>query len=187
MLGPPPPSMGVVLPFAPLTPVVAPAPSPFLGDARLVNHAPTEWETNSCGCSGPAACNPAMEPVFSKPPRRTVPVSKVYLVVNPYGGKGKGTMILKAALEEFRKHGCDVAVLTTTHRRHAEEYANSVPLAGFDAICAIGGDGTFNEVVNGLLTRQDRQRLPLGFIAGIRATHCHTMSRCWLIDEIDEK
>ena len=56
--------------------------------------------------------------------------------------------------------------LETKHRRHAEEYARTIPLAGFDALCAIGGDGTFNEVVNGMLTREDRQRILLGFVAG---------------------
>jgi hypothetical protein len=29
-------------------------------------------------------------------------------------------------------------------------------------VCVCVGDGTFNEVVNGLLTRTDKQRIPLG-------------------------
>jgi diacylglycerol kinase family enzyme len=107
-----------------------------------------------------------MESVFTLTPRRTVTVHKVYLIVNPFGGKGRGRIVLKDALEEFAKHGATWETLETKHRRHAEEYARTIQLAGFDALCAIGGDGTFNEVVNGMLTREDRQRIPFGFVAG---------------------
>jgi hypothetical protein len=162
---PPPPQPA----FAPVAPLQAPGAVPAVGrDARLVSHAPGDMDAGGC-CAVPGPRNPPAESVFSLPPRRRVPVRQIYLIVNPYGGKGKGRRILQAAREEFQKLGVAVSVLETTHRRHAEEYANSVPFVGFDALCAIGGDGTFNEVVNGLLTRQDKQRLPLGFIAGSHA------------------
>ena len=122
--------------------------------ARLKQHPPAGSES-SC-CAGLSPCNPPMESVFSLPPRRKVSVKKAYLIVNPYGGKGRGKIVLKAALEEFQKHGTDVSVLETEHKRHAEEYARSIPLIGYDVLCAIGGDGTFNEVVNGVLTRPVR-------------------------------
>ena len=131
--------------------------------AQKVEHEVTEMHSSCCGTS-PSA--PKMESVFSLPARRGVHVKKVYLIVNPYGGKGRGKLILQSAKEEFGRCGTETVVLETQHKRHAEEYARTIPLAGFDALCAIGGDGTFNEVVNGLLTRQDRQKIPLGFIAG---------------------
>ena len=44
------------------------------------------------------------EAVFSLPPRRSVPVKKVYLIVNPYGGKGRGKIVLEAALGTLALH-----------------------------------------------------------------------------------
>ena len=35
-------------------------------------------------------------------------------------------------------------------------------------VCVCVGDGTFNEVVNGLLTRTDRQTIPLGVCVCVR-------------------
>ena len=34
----------------------------------------------------------------------------------------------------------------------------------FSAIIAVGGDGTFNQMVNGMLARPDKKRLPVGLI-----------------------
>jgi hypothetical protein len=44
------------------------------------------------------------EAVFTLPPRRTVPVKKIYLIVNPFGGKGRGKIVLKAALGTLALH-----------------------------------------------------------------------------------
>ena len=34
----------------------------------------------------------------------------------------------------------------------------------FSAMIAVGGDGTFNQMVNGMLARPDKKRLPVGLI-----------------------
>lgn len=37
---------------------------------------------------------------------------------------------------------------------------------GYDGFCCIGGDGTLNEVVNGMMTRNDSRKFPIGLITG---------------------
>ena len=44
----------------------------------------------------------------------------------------------------------------TEYRGHAEEIARQAQLDGVDLVCVLGGDGTVNEAVNGLLTEGPR-------------------------------
>lgn len=55
-------------------------------------------------------------------------------------------------------HEIDLSVVTTTHRGHAEDLASDA--AGLDLVLTLGGDGTINEVVNGLLN-SGREDLPM--------------------------
>jgi diacylglycerol kinase family enzyme len=71
------------------------------------------------------------------------------LVVNP-----KATLTSERQRDILtRALGSDlkVDVAQTTHRGHATEYATQAAEQGLDLVVVLGGDGTINEVVNGLL------------------------------------
>ena len=50
----------------------------------------------------------------------------------------------------------ELRTVHTEHRGHAEEIARQAQLDGVDLVCVLGGDGTVNEVVNGLLAEGPR-------------------------------
>ena len=47
---------------------------------------------------------------------------------------------------------------------HTWELAEELNFDNYSAIVAVGGDGTLHEVVNGMLHRRDKKRLPIAFI-----------------------
>ena len=48
---------------------------------------------------------------------------------------------------------------------HAWELAEEVlDLSQYSALIAVGGDGTLHEVINGMLMRRDKLRLPIAFV-----------------------
>jgi YegS/Rv2252/BmrU family lipid kinase len=52
----------------------------------------------------------------------------------------------------------------TVHPGQATEYAQEAAEEGYDIVVAVGGDGTVNEVVNGLMRMPDDERPALGVI-----------------------
>ncbi len=69
-------------------------------------------------------------------------------------------------------HEVDLDVVTTTHRGHAEELAGQI--TDIDLLVTLGGDGTINEVVNGLLN-SGRADLPM--LATIPGGSANVMAR----------
>ena len=93
-------------------------------------------------------------------------MKKYYLIVNPAGGTKKGLKILEMVSPIFDKSGVHLDVLQTEYAGHAGELANNLDFSGYNGLCAIGGDGTLFEIINGMLKRKDNQNFPLGLITG---------------------
>jgi YegS/Rv2252/BmrU family lipid kinase len=77
---------------------------------------------------------------------------KIWIILNPVAGKGKAITHLpgiKSYLEKFKQN---FEIVLTSGPGDALEIARNCPPG--DAVIAAGGDGTCNEVANGLLTRK---------------------------------
>ena len=86
---------------------------------------------------------------------------KVLVIINPCSGRFTVRNQLLDIADEFTRSGYETTFFTTHKRGDATEYARN--LAGqFDLIVCRGGDGTFNETVNGIL--QSGVDVPLGYI-----------------------
>ncbi len=93
-------------------------------------------------------------------------MSKYYLIVNPHGGTKKGLAILEKVKPIFKEAGAEIEIKETRYAGHARNMANTLDFDGYDGFCAIGGDGTMHEVVNGMLSREDKKKIPIGLITG---------------------
>lgn len=90
---------------------------------------------------------------------------RALLVVNPVATttSARTRQVLAAALEADLK----LEVATTGTRGHATELARQARVDGVDLVVALGGDGTVNEVVNGLLDEGPHPGLPaMGVVPG---------------------
>lgn len=73
------------------------------------------------------------------------------VVINPNASKGRGENKAKKISEYFRNAGWNCTIAYTQGIGHAEKLARSGAENGFKTIIAAGGDGTVNEVVNGIV------------------------------------
>jgi diacylglycerol kinase (ATP) len=73
------------------------------------------------------------------------------IIVNPVAGRGAGDRAvpqIECMLNEYR---LDFDIVRTERPWHAAELAQEAAGAGYDVVAAVGGDGTANEVLNGLM------------------------------------
>jgi diacylglycerol kinase family enzyme len=90
---------------------------------------------------------------------------RALLVVNPVSTSAsqRTREVLASALESDLK----LEVAHTAYRAHGTELARQARLDGLDLVVALGGDGTVNEIVNGLLEDGPDEGVPaLGVVPG---------------------
>ncbi len=79
---------------------------------------------------------------------------KAFLIYNPASGRKrqKRAEAIAQVAAVFRDQGIQVESAATTHRGSAIAQAREAAEAGFDTVIACGGDGTANEVLNGIVS-----------------------------------
>jgi diacylglycerol kinase (ATP) len=80
-------------------------------------------------------------------------VQKAFLIYNPASGRrrAKRTQDIARVVDILRAAEIQVEACATTHAGSAIQQAQEAAGAGFDTVLACGGDGTANEVLNGLM------------------------------------
>src|SRR5258708_18102313 len=87
---------------------------------------------------------------------------RLLVIYNPAAGR-RSEPRLRRFLDRLTRLGATVILQETAVRGDAEAFARAADCAMFDAVVAAGGDGTINEVVNGLAASEmPLAVLPLG-------------------------
>ncbi|MDH7473255.1 MAG: diacylglycerol kinase family lipid kinase [Anaerolineae bacterium] len=90
------------------------------------------------------------------------------VIVNPISGRGAGERAVPLIKQLLQSHGLDFDLVCTERPWHAAELAQQAVQDGYDIVVAVGGDGTANEVLNGLmLARQAglENRVAMGILS----------------------
>jgi len=78
-------------------------------------------------------------------------MSRYKIIVNPVAGRGDGERAISQIEPVLSGYGLDFDLVRTERPWHAADLAQEAVAAGYDGVVAVGGDGTANEVLNGLM------------------------------------
>ena len=90
------------------------------------------------------------------------------LIVNPIAGSGRAHGIVPRIEAWLKERRIDGRLLETRARGDAERFAAEATALGHDRVIAVGGDGTIQEVLNGLLASGVGAGLAMGVVAAGR-------------------
>lgn len=171
-------------------PAAASASAPSSAPASSANHVATDdWTTpgllrpsapgteRAQGCC--ACCSSTLVPAPPLPcsvwvdtpeekcasavPRRAL------VIFNPFSGNGRAQRSLDTVRPALEEAHIELVMAPTQHAHHAfEMMRDRDDLQTFDCVMVIGGDGTMNEVLNGIMSRPQRMAgvPPLALIPG---------------------
>ncbi|MBN2696267.1 MAG: YegS/Rv2252/BmrU family lipid kinase [Bacilli bacterium] len=84
---------------------------------------------------------------------------KTMMIYNPLSGKQDFIRHLDRTVDKFTKAGYDVVAFATKRPKQATELARQACEENYEMLIIVGGDGTFNECVNGLMDFEKRPRI----------------------------
>lgn len=86
---------------------------------------------------------------------------KLFFVYNPHSGRGQIRLKLFDILQIFSDAGYELTVHPTREPKDATEQIAALP-DDYDLVVCSGGDGTMDEVVQGMMQRE--HKMPIGYI-----------------------
>ncbi|KKI93488.1 hypothetical protein WQ54_04480 [Bacillus sp. SA1-12] len=102
-------------------------------------------------------------------------MKRAMIIMNPSSGKEEAEKNLPHVAETLQKQGFDLEIYLTEKECDALQFARLACKHSFDAVISMGGDGTLNEIINGLAEQEHRPSLgiiPLGTVNDFaRALH----------------
>ncbi|MGD2162284.1 MAG: diacylglycerol kinase family lipid kinase [Anaerolineales bacterium] len=82
-------------------------------------------------------------------------MTRYKIIVNPKSGRGAGAEVIPSLRTELESLDLDYDLVQTDSPRHAIDLAQQASMDGFDVVVSVGGDGTANEVLNGLMQAKE--------------------------------
>lgn len=98
---------------------------------------------------------------------------EILLIVNPCSGKGKVNKYVPEICDNLEKQGYELEVIYTSETNNGEKIIENY-IRYIDAVVVCGGDGTLNEVINGII--KSNKKIDVSFIPfGTTNDFAHTL------------
>jgi len=94
-------------------------------------------------------------------------MSRYKIIINPVSGRGAGGRVVSVIEQMLCEHRLNFDIVLTERPWHAAELAQQAAASDFDIVVAVGGDGTANEVLNGLMLakRAGSKKIAMGVLS----------------------
>ena len=79
-----------------------------------------------------------------------MPQRRLLAIANPISGRGHAARLLPSFAKLAAAADVEIDIVLTEAAGHGREIAGGAQAKGYDGVAAVGGDGTVNEVINGL-------------------------------------
>ena len=90
----------------------------------------------------------------------------ICFIINPNSGKKKALKIFSSIEPILKKQKIKFEIFETKYKNHAIKILTDINIKTYDGLFMIGGDGTFHEIVTGMMLRKDENKIPIGIIPG---------------------
>ena len=91
-------------------------------------------------------------------------MKKICCIVNPVSGLKKSLKVYYESKNHFEKSNFNTSLFVSEYPNHIKDYVSKIDKNSFDRLIVFGGDGTINEVVNGLQDSNNLHSFKLGVI-----------------------
>lgn len=105
---------------------------------------------------------------------------RVLALVNPFSGTGQSEQTFQKVVEPILKlAGYSVHVQQTERESHTKHIGQTLPIASYDAVALVSGDGLIHELINGLMSRGDWQKAIHSItLAAIPSGTANALAKC---------
>ena len=99
----------------------------------------------------------------------------VKIILNPAAGRGYSRKSEPEIIKQMKSLNLEFDLIRTAEKGHAIELAEKAAMEGFEIIVSVGGDGTSNEVANGIMNASKKGKNPIfaPFAAGSGSDFSH--------------
>lgn len=95
-----------------------------------------------------------------------VPAGRTLIIINPSASRGRAVRAWSRVRDLVTSHGMAFTEVFSERPKHAWEIAGDAATQGYSTVVAAGGDGTVNEVINGLMQIPQATRPALAVLPG---------------------
>ena len=89
---------------------------------------------------------------------------KLFVIYNPISGNNKSLKILPKVKSYLKDNDISFEIIMSEYKGHIKDILKNQNFSNYFSCCIIGGDGSFHEAINGYMSRNNQENVPLSLV-----------------------